>query len=131
MGSCILQNLKSSSVFIVLFFLFQTRTDIFTILKGLELLYQNNSFVCIHIWKSMLLFWSVFAGASCVVTACKCSMELVIRSVQFLVFGTSGECNQYQENVLRTSNWKIFKFLFSRCGFSMQPLKENFLSTQL
>jgi len=26
-------------------------------------------------------------------------------------------CNQYQGSVLRISNWKIFRFLFSRCGF--------------
>lgn len=33
-------------------------------------------------------------------------------------------CDQYQESVLRTSNWKIFKFLFSSSGFSVQPLEE-------
>lgn len=40
--SCILQNWQSTTALLCYFFLFPTRMGIFTMLKGFELLYQEN-----------------------------------------------------------------------------------------
>lgn len=105
MGSCILSKVVVFSL--CWFFLFPARMDIFSILKGLELLYQSN----FTFGNQCCFFWSLFTGSSCVVTTCNTARNLCYSECNF-------RCLIYQKNMWLVSgkclkNFKLGNFQIS------------------